>query len=299
MTELRKMYWLHTLTPLHVGEGFGIGAIDLPIVRERTTQWPMVPGSAVKGVIADKNEASGDDPRKKNPKLKAAFGMGGENLDNSGALMFTDARIVAIPVHSDYGTFAWVTSQRVLLRLKRDLDTAGLGGGMTAECGVARNTIHTAEGIASELRSPDGTAYLADLDFTVTSCAITKQWAEKLGGWIFADSAWRTEFAKRFAVVHDETFNFFAETGTEVAARVRINPDSKTVARGGLWYEEYLPAESVLAGLVCCDRVFTNHGITAQSLMDEFCKAELQVQIGGKATIGKGRVRCIFGGSNG
>ena len=96
MTELRKMYWLHALTPLHVGEGFGIGAIDLPIVRERTTQWPLVPGSAVKGVIADKNGASGDDSRKNNAKLKAAFGMGGENLDNSGALMFTDARIVAI-----------------------------------------------------------------------------------------------------------------------------------------------------------------------------------------------------------
>ena len=39
-----KMYWLHALTPLHVGAGRGVGFIDLPIMREKVTNWPLVPG---------------------------------------------------------------------------------------------------------------------------------------------------------------------------------------------------------------------------------------------------------------
>ena len=46
-------YWIHTITPLHVGAGKGLGYIDLPIAREKVTNWPYIPGSSVKGVISD------------------------------------------------------------------------------------------------------------------------------------------------------------------------------------------------------------------------------------------------------
>ena len=48
-----KIYWLEAITPLHVGTGRGVGLIDLPIIREKVTGWPLVPGSSVKGVIRD------------------------------------------------------------------------------------------------------------------------------------------------------------------------------------------------------------------------------------------------------
>ena len=91
----------------------------------------------------------------------------------------------------------------------------------------------------------------------------------------------------------------------------RIDDEQKTVAKGALWYEESLPAESILAGLVWCDRVFglKNNGgspITQFELLDQFCptvadKDNSILQIGGKATVGKGRVRCAFtsSGKNG
>jgi CRISPR type III-B/RAMP module RAMP protein Cmr4 len=47
------MYWLHAITPTHVGTGTGAGFIDLPIMREKTTGWPLIPGSAIKGVRRD------------------------------------------------------------------------------------------------------------------------------------------------------------------------------------------------------------------------------------------------------
>lgn len=295
--DITKFYWLHAVTPLHVGEGFGIGAIDLPIVRERATGWPLVPGSAIKGVISDRFGASDKDVRKENAKFAAAFGTGGEDLSNSGALVFTDSRIVALPVRSDFGTFAWVTSKDVLMRLKRDLDAAGMGNGLSADINVAEDAIHLPA--SSALKGPGGKVCIADIDLSGKDCPLTKTWAEKLGKWLFTDAAWQTEFCKRFTLVPGDTFNFLAENATEIAARIRIDPEKKTVVPGGLWYEEYLPAETILAGLVWCDQGFAKkRGFAGDVLVGEFCKNELLLQIGGKATVGKGRTRCIFGDSN-
>src|SRR3989442_606393 len=107
------MFWIHALTPLHVGAGRGVGYIDLPIMRETVTNWPLVPGSAVKGVLADAYHAD-PDSRKKigNEKLKLAFGVDDDNDNSGGAnsgsqagcLVFSDARIVCLPVRSLFGT---------------------------------------------------------------------------------------------------------------------------------------------------------------------------------------------------
>ena len=48
-------YWLHAMTPLHVGAGRGLGYIDMPIVREKVTTWPYVPGSSIRGAWRDGN----------------------------------------------------------------------------------------------------------------------------------------------------------------------------------------------------------------------------------------------------
>ena len=119
------MFWIHALTPLHVGAGRGVGYIDLPILREKVTNLPLVPGSAIKGVFADKHSAT-DEKRQSDPIFRAAFGIsdprgGAEAGANSGSLVFSDARLVCLPVRSLYGTFAWCTSPLILQRLHRDL----------------------------------------------------------------------------------------------------------------------------------------------------------------------------------
>ena len=53
-----KLLYLFTRTPLHVGAGSSVGAIDQPVVRERHTGFPIIPGSSIKGVLADANAAS-------------------------------------------------------------------------------------------------------------------------------------------------------------------------------------------------------------------------------------------------
>ena len=46
-----KILYLFTRTPLHVGAGASVGAIDQPIQRERHTGFPIIPGSSIKGVL--------------------------------------------------------------------------------------------------------------------------------------------------------------------------------------------------------------------------------------------------------
>ena len=298
-TPRSRMYWLHALTPLHVGSGRGIGYIDLPIMRETVTHWPLVPGSAVKGVLRDSHETSG----KHQPEaLSLAFGRADKEGEtaNSGSLVFTDARTVCLPVRSLYGTFAWCTSPLALGRLRRDLESTGAGGDLPGDVRIdtSRALIATPQGEPAPLCGTDRTLYFEDLDFAAESSPEAARWAVQLARWIFPAEGdpWRARFRERFAVLSDDVFSFLCETATEVTARVRIDDDKKTVAAGALWYEEALPAETILAGLAWCDRVFgkPESRPEPETLLNDFCSGELPLQIGGKATVGRGRVRTVF-----
>lgn len=293
-----KLYWLHALTPLHVGAGFGLGFIDLPITREKITNWPIVPGSAIKGVIADHYNAS-DSARTQGSLLAAAFGRGGEENANSGSLVFSDARIVCLAVPSLRGTFAWVTSPLTLRRLRRDMQAAGIAPLPPEPWEVGEDEAHIPQPLGtppagSALSTRERKVFLCELDLNARERREASAWAETLAKAVFpGDAAWHSEFVKRFAVVSGDTFGFLSETGTEVTARVRIDAENKTVKKGQLWYEEYLPAESILAGLAWCDKVYASPGTGEDALLATYCASLPALQMGGKATTGKGRVRFV------
>lgn len=299
MPEQTKIYFIHAFTPLHVGAGRGVRFIDLPVMREKVTGWPVVPGSTVKGVIADHHRAT-DEARQEKKMLRAAFGIADSGtptggMSNAGSLVFTDARLVCLPVRSLYGTFAWITSHLALKRLYRDLEAADQADGLSVPEDSAQDEILIGE-ISSSVLCQGEKVFLEDHDFKSVDNGDTAKWAEKLAEWIFREEEnWKEEFVHRFAVVPDEAFDFFCEMGTEVTPRVRIEEKTKTAQEGALWYEESLPAETMLAGLVWCDRVFGSKNITQDKLMEDFCQKEIRLQMGGKATIGKGRVCIIFG----
>jgi CRISPR-associated protein Cmr4 len=297
-----RMFWIHALTPLHVGSGQGVGFIDLPIMREKTTNWPLVPGSAIKGVLADHHKAT-EDARRNGSKLGVAFGTGGEESANSGALVFTDARIVCLPVRSLYGTFAWVTCPLALTRLRRDLMSDGTGVGLSEPQSNDDQTLLVPDLSTSVLKDPENRVFFEDLDFTAVESDVVGTWADTIAKRVFPDDQqWQKHFRHRFTVAPDDSFSFLSELGTEVNARVKIDDETKTVSQGQLWYEESLPTESILAGIVWCDWVLPKSTFTAQNLMGDFCSGTRLLQMGGKATTGKGRVRCVFdqgGGSNG
>jgi CRISPR-associated protein Cmr4 len=240
-----------------------------------------------------------DENRRSNPKLGLAFGRASDreaNASNAGALVPTDARLVCLPIRSFQGTFAWCTSPLALQMLHRDLFLAGMADLPAASPFLAEGSVHRTSTTKLE---DNGRIFLEDLDFAGKECATATEWSARLAAWVFPgdeNRTWRNRFVERFAVVPDSVFDFLTETGTEVSARVRIDDDLKTVKPGQLWNEESLPSETILAGLVYCDRVYSreSNGVTAADLVGQFATKPLTLQIGGKATTGHGRVRCVF-----
>lgn len=301
MPGTNRAYWLHVLTPTHVGTGRGVGYIDLPVQRDKVTGWPLVPGSAFKGVWAAASGAADTKAgRPEGSRHRAAFGVADNDANgggsNSGALMPTDARLVCLPVRSFRGTFAWATSRMALHLLRRDLALARFADlPAVPEAPAVTHAKAVLAGCALKTESVPAKVYLEELDFTLTNDPAVGLWAEKLAGWVFPGQAdWQAAFTARFVVLPDEVFDFLTVTGTEVNTRVKIDGVSKTVADGQLWTEEALPAETILCGLVACDRVFGNPDIKPADLLTDYATGEKPLQIGGKATVGKGRVRCVF-----
>src|SRR5262249_31435881 len=135
---LARLLFLHAQTSLHPGSGTALGTVDLPVQRERHTQWPTIPRSALKGILRDRCRAiaaagyshdgadvgekeRGSRRRKANEDetspLVAVFGPGAVDREtaHAGAVSLTDARLLAFPVRSLRGVFAWVTCPAVLL----------------------------------------------------------------------------------------------------------------------------------------------------------------------------------------
>ena len=159
------LFYLHAITSLHPGSGTALGVVDMPIQRERHTGWPVIPGSSIKGVLRDAcRRKNGDDPL-----LDVAFGKGGESDSYSGALSLTDARILAFPVRSMKGVFAWVTCPQALRRYRRDADIAGKKI-VLPELNIGEGRALAAEG--SPLRSSQGKIVLEEFVFDAGATAL-------------------------------------------------------------------------------------------------------------------------------
>lgn len=280
-----SIYHLHTISGLHVGTGQGIGVIDMPIARERASNLPLVPGSGIKGVL--RNECR---PENSNDQDYLAL-FGPEASEDAskfaGALAIGDARLLCLPIRSWKGTFSWVTCPMILQRYKRD------GGGDKAIPEPAEDKTF-ATTTSTLIEDSDNKIYLEDLDLGAEEN--NDDWASIIADKIFTDDDWKKLFKQRFLIVHDNVFDFLSETATEIRARIQIQKGTRTVKGGALWYEEYLPAETLLWGIVAADDARNDSDKKADDLLKLLPDNDTRLQIGGNATVGAGQVRWIMGG---
>ncbi|NOZ30004.1 MAG: type III-B CRISPR module RAMP protein Cmr4 [Chloroflexi bacterium] len=276
-----KLLFLHALSPIHAGTGQGVGVIDLPVAREKATGIPIVPGSSVKGVLRD---ACPDD------KKVAIFGPDTGNADlHAGSAQFTDLRLLLLPVRSLKGTFAWVTSPLLLRRFLRDADN--VRDAMPPDTAPDVPNLETCfvsdESCEIDMAGDNGRrVILEDLELNAKESEEAARWAEWLGSQLFpSDSYWKGALKGRICIVHDDVLSFLLETATEIAARIRLKEKEKTVERGALWYEEALPAETVLSGLLLAAEVKAGKD-EVFSVVGDLVKSP--VQVGGNATVGRG-----------
>lgn len=280
-----RMLYLHALTPLHTGTGQAVAVIDLPIAREKATGWPVVPASSLKGVLRD---AMDDGTNRE--WINLAFGPPTDRASESaGGLHFGDQRILCLPVRSFFGTFAYATSPLVLGRFIRDCRAIGAEPSFGAR---VPSVADTATQVAPNSKlARNSKVYFEDLELGTDESPEATSVAERLAAVLFSEEGERQGFRERLAIVSDLVFDFLSETATEVAARVRLDDDTKTVARGGLWYEEAVPAEAVFYGPVL---VAAHRGDSANEILKPFDGANgMLVQIGGKASVGRGLCRLV------
>ncbi|GIW74397.1 MAG: type III-B CRISPR module RAMP protein Cmr4 [Phycisphaerales bacterium] len=277
--------FIHAQTPLHPGSGTALGTVDLPVQRERHTQWPIIPGSTLKGILRDACRRAGG----KNGDLFAAFGPEtAEAATHAGALSLTDARILAFPVRSLKGVFAWVTCPSVLERFARDVKLAKDNAALQLPTPPKKDGAFCPEN--SSLLLEGNRLVLEEFEFERAGDA------DGVAQWI-ADRAFAkgdgftpNRFEGHLVVLHDDDFTYFVRYATEVLARVALDYERKTVKAGALFYEEFLPTETLFYSVVLASPSRREgHGMSAREIL-AYLRDNMPpvLQIGGDETIGKG-----------
>lgn len=298
-----RLLFTHALSPLHAGTGQGVGVIDLPIAREKATGIPYLPGSSIKGTLRDLC---------KDHRKEKVFGPKNDKADeHAGAAQFADQRLLLLPIRSLAGTFAWVTSPYLLKRFLRDASDAGVANisNLTPptvdgeKCLVVKPYQINNQQVGCKLRlKVDGKdkVVLEDLDLTSTEDSQTSVWAELISKYVFDETDWQKMLSERFCIVSDDVLSFLLDTATEITARIKLQEDYKTVQQGGLWYEEALPTETILYGFVLATPTgyHKNNGLNEAAIFDVVEKSiGSVVQLGGKATVGRGLCHLSFQGA--
>ncbi len=255
-----EIFGLLAETFVHTGCGQSAGAIDLPVMRERTTSYPFIPGSSVKGALKDatKGDASLD--------TKWLFG----EQENAGTLLIGDARLVLLPVRSLSSPYRWVTCRLLLERLDRDLQRGGRSGPALHAIKLGEEEALAQEG--------SGHLYLEERQFAVTgsppggvAAALTP---------LIPHEASRERLARQLVVVNDDDFAWFARYALPVHARNVLHEQKKTSTN--LWYEEALPPDTLLS-LVVGERADG-----AAGSLGDFLAQRRYLQVGGNETVGQG-----------
>jgi CRISPR-associated protein Cmr4 len=284
------LVFVHAWTPLHAGAGQGVGSIDLPIARERATSLPLVPGSSIKGCLRDALGALPPD------EIFAIFGPEkiSDEDGHAGALRVGDARLTLLPVRSLSATFVWVTCPFVLRRLTRDAGACAVANLPDITPVAATHAQTSAKTSVVTFKSNKTRLVLEELDLEVDAASekTATAWANWFAKSLFpGDAAWQGEFEKRFAIVSDEVFTFLADFATEVNAHIRIHQEKGVVDRGALWYQECLPAESILSTCFHSeDSKKKGVVLNAEPILAKVTKVS-SMQLGGKATTGLGVVK--------
>jgi len=284
LTTHARWITLYGLTPCHAGAGSSTGAIDLPIQREKHTNWPVIQSSGVKGAFRDLAETLWGS---ESADVQALFGKasaGAEGGTQPGALSFTDARLLALPVRSSLAPFVWVGCPALLNRVVRDLALIGhLGqnGGVPTIEQPGDNALGFAPGAS--------TIVLEDLTLSTGSLS------NGANGETFlrhaAGPLW-DEIKTRWFLVSDQHFQFLAENATEVQPRVALGPNKTTDDGGNLWYQEVLPPETLMYTVVFAtgERKANGNGLSVSEVLQKLdgLKKAGYIQMGGDETLGRG-----------
>lgn len=278
---------MYAVTPCHAGSGSSVGVVDLPIQRERHTNWPVVASSGVKGAMRAhfdrfKNEII-NKPDEKTFRFitEKCFGSESKKDKNTneeyeghaGSVSVSDLKILAYPMRSDVAPFVWITCPAVLRRLAKDMKLAGKGE--VAEIPRVDNE-ETALCWTGNL--PE-TLFLEDMQVQVQESSIVEEIKPYLPG------------VDRLLVVHDKVFDYGVSQCTSITAQIKIDQSTGTTANGSLRYQEELPSDSIMYSVIFWDNSRDKEESLKMETIKDYISKEVMsdfLQVGGDETCGRG-----------
>jgi CRISPR-associated protein Cmr4 len=286
MFEAYRLIGLFAETSLHPGTGSTTDVVDLPIQREKHTQFPIIQSSGLKGAMREKTEQGPE-------KNFAEVIFGPSDSDHAGSIAITDARLLAFPVRSLTGVYVWVTCPSVISRLNRDLALIRKPEDLLPEPAPA-----VGDALIAEESNLSGNLVLEEVLFKADpkDAKIVSNCIKIISSFVPSDNAAYTSIKAKMGthlvVIHDNDFSPLVTTATQVTARNVLNKDTKTSKN--LWYEESLPPDTLFYTVVMAAKPRnSNSGLTdGKDVLGKLAGALMDnggyLQIGGNETVGMG-----------
>ena len=309
-----KLLYLFTRTPLHVGAGSSVGAIDQPIQRERHTGFPIIPATSLKGSFADHwNESLLEEAPDKDGKIKKVrvskgggfsesswlFGSDNDKPAFAGSLIFSEARVLAFPIRSAKGSFAWITCPLMLQRAARDGVLRGGGFHPPSQANPpAGSSLEPTDEQAIFLTGDDSKLTIGNQIVLEEYCfSHTGTYPAALAAEIsdlIPDELFKS-ISDRLVIVSNGTISHFVTTACEIAQHVRISDETGTAESSGLFNQENVPADTLFYCVLSATKSRVPNGElqtkTADQALAEFAAkiaTERVFQFGGDASTGLG-----------
>lgn len=316
MSMETTMLYLYVETPLHAGVGSGLSSIDLPIQRERPTQYPMIQGSGIKGklrAVAEDMAEHKQAPFDKVDDLVAVmFGPKQNGSDHAGALIAGDARILLFPIRSLNGVFAYATSCDVLNRFMRDVNRGN--GTVTWKLPKEEQPDAVAYVTQKSRIAQNGSVVLEEFSFN-TEQKPSVNFVDEVAEWLANNALpqsdeyayWREKIKDSLIILPEEDFRDFVVNATEIITRISIDRVKKTATGKALWTEEHLPTDTLLyVPIYATDARKTRKegdknvpAMFAKEILEKATQLENSqhgyLQLGGDETVGRGMVRLHWG----
>jgi CRISPR-associated protein Cmr4 len=280
------------------GVGEARSAIDLPVSRESTTGYPYAAASTVKGSLREayrRQNGGGPDPVPGEVEIFGGAIPGNE--EKAGGAIFSDIRLLLLPVRSLLDAVRYVTCPGLIFRFLADLKRAGRSQQNLEQ---SRNAVaeivsqfgqDVSHDVALVPAAGNGPLFLEEYSFEMQdgAAAQLEALADEFARLVPQAVPNHPFLRDRLTVVTDESFAWYAENALPVRMRNRLEEDgSKRVIDGALWSEEYIAPETVMYTLIG-NRSATDGSTDCVSKIEKLLADEGDyVRVGANETIGHG-----------
>ncbi|MEM2371032.1 MAG: type III-B CRISPR module RAMP protein Cmr4 [Thermofilaceae archaeon] len=248
---------METVTHVHAGIGRAGGIVDLPVQRDENG-FPCIYSSSLKGALKTAllwaYLKTHNDLALARKAVEALLGPEPEleeSFESSVAVL--DASLVAMPVRSLRGVYAYVTSRLLLeklldyVQLCSELPSVSTSKPLNND---VQKLIERAKEVQQDRCLCIGDSRLLtvqELGRKIVLVEEVRLEPQEVKEGEFSTLSKALKLEKPLLVLEDNTARHVIERGLLRVVRVRLKRETKTVENGGRWSEEYVPAKTRFA----------------------------------------------------